>query len=180
MKPKPTAATENTPDPLPTREQLAMIAAANQRKNSADAVQHALALWQESVNTLEIFKWREFGSIPQPAKFPATLKDFLRLIVKGKEPCDREKSFRDFLKAHVAETIERSRLEKPDADEVERFGLFHLQAWRDGGCPGKRQWLATARDYLAWHRRCVSEVNRHNALKRTPKPASPSVAQKKR
>ena len=120
-------------DSVPSREQIAMIAAATKIQNPADAVQHALALWQESGNTLEAFKWREFGSIPLPAKFPATLEDFYRQVVKGKTPADKAKSFRDFLKAHVAETIERSRLEKPDADEVERFALFHLQSWREGG-----------------------------------------------
>jgi hypothetical protein len=169
-------------DSVPTREQIAMIAAATQIQNPADAVRHALAIWQEleTGNALEAFKWREFGSIPLPTKFPATLEDFYRQVVKGKTPADKAKSFRDFLKAHIAETIERSRLEKPEADEVERFALFHLQSWHDGGCPGKQQWLVTARDYLAWHGHCVSKTNRENALKRTQKPTSPPVTKKKR
>lgn len=171
---------KNKNDSLPEQYQLAMIAAATQRKNPADAVQHALALWQESGNALEAFKWREFGAIPLPAKFPATLQDFHRLIVKGKTPADKEKSFRDFLKAHVADTIERSRLEKPDADEIETWALFNLKAWREAGCSGKQQWLVTARDYLAWHGQRVSATNRNNALKRTKKPTRPPVTKKNR
>jgi len=165
---------------IPTREQLAMIAAATLRPNPTEAVQHALALWRESGNALEAFKWREFGSIPMPENFPATLEDFHRLIVKGKTPADREKSFRDFLKWQTANAIERGSLKSPHENEVENFAVNNLKAWRNGGCPGKQQWLVTARDYLQWHAQNISKTNRENALKRTQKPTSLPVTKKGR
>ncbi len=178
MKSKPTADTVKTADVIPTRDQLALMAAATQRKNPADAVKQAFAIWNEAGVALEELKWCRLGSISLPPQFPATLDDFLRLIVKGKNLAVRETSFRDFMQVHVKETIQRKRLDEPKADEVDEWASFHLKAWRDGGFPGKQQWLVTARDYLSWHSQNVSKTNRQNALNRTNQSISPSVTKK--
>jgi hypothetical protein len=102
----------------PTQFELAMLAATVSHGLDEDplrAVGYAWRLWcdagevvrrgggvlallhERSIYDPAVVKgWRESGSAP--AKFPATLDNFLRLIVKGKTPADSTKRLRDFFR----------------------------------------------------------------------------------
>jgi hypothetical protein len=50
---------------------------------------------KETLLKYSMKEWPE--RIPKPKSFPATLKDFLRMVVNTKSPSVREKRFRDYL-----------------------------------------------------------------------------------
>lgn len=131
-------------------------------------------------------------SLPMPARFPATLRDFYRLVVKARTVADNQARFRKFLCLRgfgiVPEGQQaRAREEKAAALEakglrVKRGASFADQAskWatkrfeeincRDkaGGFFNKRGWQETALAYLEWWKRDRSEQNSKNAKKRKP------------
>jgi hypothetical protein len=98
------------PAPSVSPETLALIAANVAKGGSlkpAEAVGYAAALYDEAQAKLEhAMKLRgayareaeAWGTIPQPESFPASLDDFLRLVVHAKTPADATKRFRDFLR----------------------------------------------------------------------------------
>jgi hypothetical protein len=107
-----TESAQHTPSSaVPSPEMVALIAAnlfkAGTQHSVAGAVTNALMLYDEARTRLtgamklqaayerEAAAW---GDVPRPAKFPASLDDFLRLIVRAKTPADQMKRFRDFLR----------------------------------------------------------------------------------
>jgi hypothetical protein len=127
MKTRPTTNTESRQDgSLPSREQLAMIAASTQRKNPADAVKHALEIWREADKILRDERaaqtQRPFAGIPLPPKFPATLRDFLRLIVNARTPADSIKRFRDFQRQQNRNWLYSQKSERQEVEMQGRTG----------------------------------------------------------
>jgi hypothetical protein len=108
---------------LPSPEALALIAATIANGGSekpATAIAYAARLYEAACEHLEwkiryrAVREREteaMNRIPQPDKFPAPFKDFLRLIVRGKTPADRTKRFRDYLRDQVKQECGGGKIE---------------------------------------------------------------------
>jgi hypothetical protein len=99
----------------PSQFELALLAAivAQGNKKPLDAMCYAWDLWEEAGAALEyggpaaasLLKppdaeirkhWQAKGEAPE--KFPATLRDFLRLIVRARTPADSMKRLRDWFR----------------------------------------------------------------------------------
>ena len=107
-----TETAQHTPSSaVPSPEMVALIAAnlfkAGNQYSVAEAVTNALMLYDAArarlagVMKLQDAYEREaaaWADISQPEKFPASLGDFLKLIVHAKTPADATKRFRDFLR----------------------------------------------------------------------------------
>lgn len=191
MKTKPIANTEiRQDDSLPSREQLAMIAASTPRKNPADAVRHALDVWREAGKVLAneriAMTQRPFAGIPLPPKFPATLRDFLRLAINTRTPADSMKRLRDYLRERnriylLAEKLEsqeaatqghagtkkiaRPTLEPDDEEQVERRAAVEIESMQNHGLT-QMGWRRLALSYHTWWREKKSNQARISAKKR--------------
>lgn len=149
---------------FPTREQLALIAAATQRANPTEAVQHALALWHEAGETLEAVA---NNGVPLPPKFPATLDDFLRIVVAARTPADATKRLRDFYtEEHARPLIFRGEVSNEDFEQAGKKASYEIQGWKDGGFRDAKQWRSLASRYLLWWTIQKSVKAQASALKR--------------
>ncbi|MBM3831886.1 MAG: hypothetical protein FJ403_01160 [Verrucomicrobia bacterium] len=95
---------------LPSPETLAMIAATvGKRRNARSAVEYAFDLWSLSRDKLiDVVKGKAVAvaidilkngastedDIPRPTQFPASLSEFKKLIVKGKNDADSRERFK--------------------------------------------------------------------------------------
>jgi len=191
MKTKQIANTEiRQDDSLPSREQLAMIAAGTHHKNPADAVRHALDIWREADKVLrnertEMMQ-RPFAGIPSPQKFPATLREFLRLVINGRTPADKMKRLRDYLRERNriylhAEKFEHQEattqgraetkkiipptLEPDDEEQVERRAAEEIASMQNNSLT-QMQWRRLALSYRTWWREKKSNQAQISARKR--------------
>ena len=127
MKEKPTPDTVNTPDiatlarraeqaereiercraqAWPDPDTLAMLAAQPRFTNlpEADAVSAALGLRQAARDALEAARensrqeLNKAFTLPRPKQWPATLADFYRLVVRGKDKTENQPRFKRFLR----------------------------------------------------------------------------------
>jgi hypothetical protein len=132
---------------------------------------------------------------PRPAKFPATLDDFLRLIVCAKTPDDMSR-FREFLRYRVERSYaskeytgrEGDAEENPDLQalrnehaarwkaldskkrrelvEAEADGLITRYRERGIGHSSPAAWDSFANDYLNWWKAQRSQKARASAMQR--------------
>jgi len=168
-------------------EGLANLAAAvSHGKSPAKAVAYALELCRESVKALNRIALEEVGVttdgvnllshdstmerlakienwkkiVPKPDKFPATLDDFFRLVVKAKTTADSMKRLRDFYR--------QSSFEK-DKDPQSRAAnqIQHIKDGDDlGGFFTETKWELLAGNYLEWWKRKKSTVASISARQR--------------
>ena len=109
-------AAQRAPEP-PSPETLAMIAAALAKgltEKPATAIQYASDLYDAACARLEMKsryltarknEIEAMSDIPRPKKFPATLNEFLSLIVSARTPADSMKRFRDYVRYQVENFI---------------------------------------------------------------------------
>jgi hypothetical protein len=170
----------------PTQEQLATIAAATQIKNPTRAVQRASELWATAGAQIEA---EAFAGVAMPQKFPATLADFLRLVVRGKGTAEKTKRLRDFYTAeHARPLMFKGKLAPEDQVCAERRAGDEIAAWKAGGfrdtgsAPkverAEEKWRRLAVRYLAWWKSQKSVKARDSALKRKKAPKSAPVVKK--
>jgi hypothetical protein len=171
----------------PSQMELAQLAAlVSQGKTAVDAVAYALELWRESIAALSR-TWEEVGiysydisiakflrdalevpikNLPKPDRFPATLDDFLRLIVRGKTPADSTKRMRDYLESRIG-----YKPGKPTGEFTK--GAFTLASIKDadnaGGFFTPDLWRLIGTGYMVWWKRHKSDAARAAARKRKGK-----------
>ena len=152
-------------------EGLAKLAAAvSNGKSPAEAVAYALELCSESAQALDRIALEEVGvtsggvnplstdstlerlaklddwkrTVPKPEKFPASLGDFLRLVVHAKTTADSTKRLRDFYCQHSFEK---------DKDPQARAAA-QIQRIKDGDEQGgfftDTKWEMLGGNYLEW------------------------------
>ena len=160
-------------DDLPTTEVLASIAGIVSKdfENNADlAVNHALNLWrsakrqleqelqeiadeaknmdlyQEVVNAAQV-ELERTGKLKWPKKYPATFREFLFLMVKGKTVADKTAQFRKYLKSVYG----GCNFELQMADILKN------------GFKTSQDWFNTAEQYHQWYAVRLSELAKHAA-----------------
>lgn len=110
------------------------------------------------------------AGLPKPDRFPATLKEFLRLIVKAKTPADCMPRLLRFLREGYSSPPWRAREKSYTADEAEVKAYDEMQAIteadKQGGYFTKLQWLMLASEYRDWWRDLKSAQARESAAKR--------------
>lgn len=170
---------------------LAAIASAGMKKRPSDAVAYAFKLWRESHAAIERFSSEEAGipglgsfertldqidlvqqeqaarkvlraNMSMPPKFPATLEDFQRLIVKARTPADSTKRLRDFFCHSFAAT--------EDDPGTAAARLFQRIKDEDkaGGSFSKQKWLLLGARYSAWWKDQRSSKAATSAAARVP------------
>jgi len=160
---------------------LAAIVGLGSKKRPHESVQYAWELWCESESLVrrgEIdASWaieRVGDHLPDikrpewkdrlPKRFPATLDDFLRLIVKAKTPADSHKRLKDYFHDVCAETGSKD----PEGDAVKSIE-FIKDLDKKGGRFKRRAWVLEARSYDAWWRSKKSGKARESAKSKSPK-----------
>ena len=92
------------------------------------------------------------SELPKPDEFPATLKDFLCLIVKAKTPADGTARLRRFLREKGCHPSFWATNKPPT--EAETGAANQIQAIKEGDEKGgyftQDRWLAMASAYLNW------------------------------
>jgi hypothetical protein len=162
----------------PTQFELAMLAAtvARGEKESLEAVDYAWKLWCDSGEVLQwdgtaaLFleravnepavkkSWIDAGFMPRT--FPATLDDFLRLIVWARTPADGMKRLRDFFRDEQAENPD---LYRDPADRIAKMKACD----REGGYfTDFKRWHSEACAYQIWWQSKKSSKARESASKR--------------
>jgi len=152
-------------DPLPTREQLSMLAAATKLKQPAEAIQHGLLLWHEAGKALHQETGERLASekVSLPKKFPAKLDKFLTLVVRGGgagQPVLKRYFAESHLDSNHAPAIEDfdGKITQKDYEELERNHLQDAYNLAEGdiarlranGFKTKAEWLSLALQYLKW------------------------------
>ena len=128
---------------------------------------------------------REQEAIQLPRRFPATLRVFLRLVVRAKTQDVGTKRLRDYYRHRYSRWLSfRGTLAPEDADDVERRAVSEIAAW-NGSKENRNtftaeKWHKLAGEYLAWWTTHKSEMARQSALKRIKKPKSQPVTKKNR
>jgi hypothetical protein len=181
---------------LPSPAQLAQIAAAaGPRDNPDRAIQEAAKLYlraalfcrehrDDSLETLgravgaTTPMQRSLGELrkravefhPKPAGFPATLKEFFRLIVKAKTPADCMGRLRAFLREGYRRTSWRPGAKSYTAAEAEAKACTQIAAMteadKQGGYFTEYQWTVLGSAYMGWWREQKSAKARESAAKR--------------
>jgi hypothetical protein len=163
----------------PTQFELAILAATVARgteKTPLEAIAYALDLWRDSgevlwrggalslqheraANAPAVRKsWREAGMMPP--RFPATLDNFLRLIVRAKTPADSMKRLRDFFRDQHARNPELYE------DAAERIGMMKDFDKRGGYFTDFSRWHSMAGAYEIWWADRKSQSAHDSAKKR--------------
>lgn len=165
---------------LPDWETLARLAAkvsqGTKKGDAAKAVAYALELYEEAQRALyraamdrggvpeylyghSLDEYAEISErharidgAPPAASYPATLKDFYRVIVKAKT-VDAEKRLRDFLSEKSGR-----------ADWATGFIGKIKEEDKLGGFFTERKWQAMAGEYLFWWKQQISKKARVSAL----------------
>jgi len=176
---------------LPNWEELARLAAAvsqGMKKKPVEAVAYALELYHETQIALERAAIEAGGipdsgsldldltiekietmqryekTVPLPTKFPATLDDFFRLIVKARTVADATKRLRDFL---CYSYFKSGNTQKNDAGA---YAANQIQKMKDGDKNGgyfaQQQWRSFAGHYMDWWKRQRSFKARESARHR--------------
>jgi len=165
----------------PTQFELAMLAATVTRgeKEPLAAVDYAWNLWCDSgevlqrdgtaalflergVNNPAVRKsWRDAGFMPQ--QFPATLNDFLRLIVRAKTPADSMKRLRDFYQ------YEQTKYPDLYRDPANRIAEMKASDREGGYFADFKSWQSRACVYEIWWNNQKSCKARESASKRKPR-----------
>lgn len=161
---------------LPTPETLAMIAATGIRdpnESAMIAVDRAYGLWSASCEKLQVAEGTQAyydqaakftEGIPRPATFPATLAEFLALVVNAKTPADSTKRFRDFLRYRALRSCQHDRsvkaarddkarkaqVEKLMAEYGEREVSQRFAQYKADGIQFETSWDFIAQDYQSW------------------------------
>jgi len=165
---------------LPSQEQLALLAAASRIKDPIKAVEYALTIWREAGRILaanyQALARRGLEKIPTPPEFPASLNDFLKLVVGTRTLADATKRFRDFYRQTLFKFStgprprKRYSAEDPDPDggptiDPERWAEQAIQGWKECGFRTEYEWVELAQQYLAWWQRQKSQHARTSAQK---------------
>jgi hypothetical protein len=166
----------------PTQFELAMLAATVTRegKEPLAAVDYAWNLWctsgeviqrdgstaalilERACNDEAVRKsWRDEGVMPK--KFPATLNDFLRIIVRAKTPADSMKRLRDFFRHEQAENPDLYR------DPADRIAEMKARDQDGGYFADFNTWRSLTRIYEGWWRSQKSSKASESASKRKPR-----------
>jgi hypothetical protein len=153
-------------DDLPSQQQLAALAAASHIKDPIKAVEHALAVWQEAGKILAAKEHalvrQRVAHVPLPKKgFPATLEDFLRVVVGAKTVADETKRLRDFYRetlcGHTTSPLPHKPHSAEDHDrdggltvDPEQWAADAIQDLRECGFRTEHEWLELAQHYVKW------------------------------
>lgn len=110
--------------------------------------------------------------LPKPDKFPATLKDFFRLIVKAKTPADCMARFRQFLRIRGPRSgfwAAQTPLTRAEADSW-AVALIHTinEGDKKEGYFNQSTWLGIGSSYKYWWKAQKSTKAREAAKKRRP------------
>jgi hypothetical protein len=167
-------------------EGLANLAAAvSQGRTPAKAVAYALELCRESAKALDNITLEDIGvtaggfnvlsqdltteqfvkqekwekTVPKPDKFPATLGDFFRIIVKAKTPADCTKRLRDF---YVSQFSSDKDPQSKAASQIQRI----KDADKQGGFFTEIKWVMVGESYLDWWKQKKSTSARMSARQR--------------
>jgi hypothetical protein len=185
---------------LPSPAQLAQIAAAAGPKDNPDrAIQEAAKLYlraalfcrehrDDSLETLgravgattpmqrsheelrKLAKWPD--GLPKPAKFPATLKEFFRLVVRARTTTECTARLHDFLREGYLRPLfwRRPNQESYTTAEAEAKACAQIaeikEADKQGGHFTEDQWQMLGSKYMAWWREQKSEKARGSAMKK--------------
>ena len=110
---------------------------------------------------------KESASLPHPKRYPATLHDFYRLIVKARDKAENQPRFKRFLR-FIYRDIGR---EQERDSQVEQA----FQSYQHHGFSVDQQWEYLAWQYTQWWAKEKSEAKRRGGLARAAK----ATAQKK-
>jgi hypothetical protein len=141
----------------------------------------ANSLWVADLQATQVQAWPE--DLPKPQKFPATLRDFLALIVRAKTQADSMKRFRDFLTRYYQHYNHprwiggrlRSKKEAEDKtlETLNAINSADKEPEKGGdekhGYFTKDIWVRFARAYQFWRRRQKSRKARKSARSRKPR-----------
>lgn len=167
---------DNVTVQLPSRSALMLTAAIVSQgatKRPADAVNYALRLWVEAGKTLQAEARANeqlgFEGISLPKKFPASLDDFLSLIVRARTPADSMKRLRDFFRDKTVADLKTGGFDGPvtpdDNAQVETAVEQDIKRLGDYGI-SKTKWGALAKHYYGWWARQKSAKSGAAAKKR--------------
>ena len=167
----------------PTQFELALLAAIVARGTSKPPLEVAAYAWQLWCDSGEVLRfdgeivglqllrfaespeasksWRESGWCP--SKFPATLDDFLRLIVRAKTPADSMKRLRDFFRCRHAEHPNRYR------DAADTIAEIKAHDCEGGYFADFQMWRSKANAYGVWWMNQKSLKASQSAQKRKPR-----------
>lgn len=128
-------------------------------------------------------------TIPLPKKFPAKLKDFLRLVVCARTEADATKRLRDFYRDELRRWFGKPKLLdtftaveiqalraggtvewRCDTNEIEERAAAHVKGWKEAGFGkegGQQKWEALARRYQSWWKEQLSAKRREAGKKGT-------------
>lgn len=169
-------------DDFPNPETLALIAAntvkLDGRKTPREVVEHAYSLLVEARELIgrqrkmreDSERWKiERRVFPQPRKFPATLDDFLRIIVRGRSRAESEKRFREFLEFSIY--FERKSLS--DAGEKIKSSLksdveYAYQRTKREGWDCFTAWWQSVNEYRKYWQSHLSYQARASAKRKQP------------
>lgn len=159
-----------------------MLAVSSHIKNPTKAVEHALGVWHEAGKILAAKEHalvrQGVAHVPLPKKgFPATLADFLRVVVGAKTPADATKRLRDFYRETLCDHTTSPLPHKPysaedhDRDggptvDPEQWAATAIQGWKECGFRTEHEWLELAQHYLTWWTDQVSKKNSTSAKQR--------------
>jgi len=184
---------EDFDNELPERDFLSSIAAQSDIKDPKAAVKYALEIWREAGVLLKAetraIANRHFEGIPFPKKYPASLEDFFRYVVRAKTPSESQERFKDFFRETtryimVSESPQEestNRSSRPnemmtESGEIDRdrYAEKALAAYSYSRFQNNSCWVPLARDYLNWWRRKKSTKAREAVAKKgsTKKPAN--------
>lgn len=188
---------------LPNYEELARLAATvsqGMKKRPAEAVAYALALYRESQIALKHAAIEQGGvadstgsdidmtlrrihdmerykkTVPKADKFPATLDDFFRVIVKARTEADNIKRLRDFLRSESQEAAEAAKidLETYVANQIHKI----KEEDKTGGFFSEHHWEEFGGHYLDWWKQQKSIKARKSASLRKKKWTNPPLPKK--
>lgn len=177
----------NNSDDIWTLAKLA--AAVSNRRKPAEAVEYAVGLLDEAQKKLVLLNLQHYGfagalianehdelietlkniarhdkDTPMPSSFPATLKDFFKIIVCAKTEADATKRVRDFLRWEIA----RCGFFTDPVGEAASVIQAMKKADKTGGFFKESHWKAFGGHYLDWWKQEKCQKNRRNAKAKKP------------
>ncbi|HOK76429.1 MAG TPA: hypothetical protein PLW35_01765 [Verrucomicrobiota bacterium] len=148
----------------PDLQTLALMAASSGRRNAKDAVRFAQAVWNEARRALGLIE----PALPMPGRWPATGKDFMRLVVRGRTEADSVGRLRQFFFEQKSKTLLfHGKLAAEDRKECEQYAAGMVGRIRKSDYVlDERGWRRLAGEYLTWWRAHLSEQRKLAAGKR--------------
>lgn len=146
---------------------LALMAASCGIKQPKKAVEHAMRIWTEAEKALGLVE-PELPTEQLPKRWPASGKDFMRLVVRGRTEADSVKRLRDYFFEERAQTLRfKGRLLPEDRRECEEHAAGMVGRFRGKDCALSEQaWRRMATEYSTWWRDRLSAERRQAARKR--------------